>query len=645
MVEKKTHYKMYKAGKKWMIAGITLCGSILLANGGKLNADQVSSGMSSSVTTSQPVSSSTEQSSALPASTSSKYQGSITNYEAMGSSRMRNSVASNGSQMSSNLSSNVNSNTSSLTSSHVSSRVNQLKSNLDSNVNSISSQSSSNVSQHVSSSKTPMVSVQSSSASSSATSPVSSSSTVVSNKSNSSSNLSTGSSDRSTVNSSSSVESSSSVVNTSSNSATSSSKQVVSSNSSSLSSISSSLNSNESSVSVTSSSTNKSNGKVVESNDNPNTPQIDGQIGKLNLPSDQTINSLKPLQVSSSLKNLQTSATQVDPRDLSFGTRSNVAVPTKSWGVDVASPYQSADSSGYVHDGAHFVIVKLTQGTDYINPRAASQLSTAKNAGALALGYSYVTFGGNSSAAISQANYAIQEAERIGLPKGAYLAADYEQYASGSMSANTAAIEAFMRTVQNAGYRPLLYSGAAYMREYINHDQIVRDFGNCLWVASYPTMGPCYNADFDYFPSMNGIIIWQPTDDWRGLNVDGDINVLPLEGYTGGVPSSTPSTSNSSSNTNHSSDSNEPTWTDSRGVVWHKENGTFTVGSSPVNLRWGATTESTIITTLQPGQSVNYDAWCDSGGYIWVRQPRGNGQYGYVAVRNAYTNEPYGKFE
>ena len=30
------------------------------------------------------------------------------------------------------------------------------------------------------------------------------------------------------------------------------------------------------------------------------------------------------------------------------------------------------------------------------------------------------------------------------------------------------------------------------------------------------------------------------------------------------------------------------------------------------------------------GQSVNYDAWCDSGGYIWVRQPRGNGTYGYI---------------
>ena len=93
---------------------ITLCGSILLANGGKLNADQVSSVVSSSVTTSQPVKSSAEQSSALPPSASSKYRGSATNYEASGSSRMRNSVGLNGSQMSSNLSSNENSSTSSL---------------------------------------------------------------------------------------------------------------------------------------------------------------------------------------------------------------------------------------------------------------------------------------------------------------------------------------------------------------------------------------------------------------------------------------------------------------------------------------------------------------------------------------------------
>ena len=27
---------------------------------------------------------------------------------------------------------------------------------------------------------------------------------------------------------------------------------------------------------------------------------------------------------------------------------------------------------------------------------------------------------------------------------------------------------------------------------------------------------------------MNGVSIWQFTDNWRGLNVDGNINVLPL---------------------------------------------------------------------------------------------------------------------
>ncbi|MFR0771800.1 MAG: SH3 domain-containing protein [Limosilactobacillus pontis] len=39
----------------------------------------------------------------------------------------------------------------------------------------------------------------------------------------------------------------------------------------------------------------------------------------------------------------------------------------------------------------------------------------------------------------------------------------------------------------------------------------------------------------------------------------------------------------------------------------------------------GASVESTEIAVLPEGSVVKYDAFCHSGGYVWIRQPRGDG--------------------
>lgn len=84
-------------------------------------------------------------------------------------------------------------------------------------------------------------------------------------------------------------------------------------------------------------------------------------------------------------------------------------------------------------------------------------------------------------------------------------------------------------------------------------------------------------------------------------------------------------------------------WRDSLGDTWHSEHGTFTLNQW-VNLRWGARTSSSLIATLGPGSQIKYDAWSSHGGFTWIRQPR-HGGYAYMAVRNAYTHEPFGTFK
>ena len=84
-------------------------------------------------------------------------------------------------------------------------------------------------------------------------------------------------------------------------------------------------------------------------------------------------------------------------------------------------------------------------------------------------------------------------------------------------------------------------------------------------------------------------------------------------------------------------------WVDELGDTWYKEKGSFLLGM-PLHLRWGARTNSAIIAMLPAGVIVSYDAWSRHGGFVWLRQPRANHQYGYVACRNARTNQAFGTF-
>ena len=208
---------------------------------------------------------------------------------------------------------------------------------------------------------------------------------------------------------------------------------------------------------------------------------------------------------------------------------SNSNVPKRSYGVDLAS-YQSTSVS---YTGAKFAIVKLTQGTDYLNPKASAQIKSAKANGLLVGGYFYANHGNSVSRARSEAKYAVAKAKALGIPIGSYIADDFEQgngnNVNGSASANTNAILAAMQEIKSAGYQPLIYSGAYVLRNRMSISRIVKSFGTCLWVASYKISGRQDYADFNYFPSMDGVAIWQFTDNYRSLNVDGNIALIDLK--------------------------------------------------------------------------------------------------------------------
>ena len=208
---------------------------------------------------------------------------------------------------------------------------------------------------------------------------------------------------------------------------------------------------------------------------------------------------------------------------------SSSTVSKRSYGVDVAS-YQAITVN---YTGAKFAFVKLTESTNYVNPKAEAQIKSAKAHGLMVMGYFYANHSASVSKARAEAKYAVAKAKAYGIPAGSYLADDWEQGSgnsvNGGASANTDAVIAAMQVIKEAGYKPLIYSGAYNLRNHLSISRIVKSFGSCLWVASYKVSGRQDYADFGYFPSMDGVAIWQFTDNYRGLDVDGNITLINLK--------------------------------------------------------------------------------------------------------------------
>ena len=289
---------------------------------------------------------------------------------------------------------------------------------------------------------------------------------------------------------------------------------------------------------------------------------------------------------------------------------------------------------------------------------------------------------------------------KVQTPKGSIVALDVE---SGNQ--NTQAIQHACDRIRQAGYTPMVYGYKNYLQSHVDLSYLSNN--EQLWLAEYPDYSVRRYPNFGYFPSYNNVGIFQFTSTYISGGLDGDIDLTGItdNGYKNGnsqkPKSQTPAVQqgkqihqathnytvrpgdswwgiatkygldmntlaqmngttinatiypgqvirvgyakhvNPIMNNDHAGQSS---WTDALGDTWHKENGTFT-SNTWLHLRWGARTTSATVALLPSGSIIKYDAWSRHGGYVWLRQPRGNGQYGYIACRDANTNEPYGTFK
>ena len=284
-------------------------------------------------------------------------------------------------------------------------------------------------------------------------------------------------------------------------------------------------------------------------------------------------------------------------------------VKARSYGPDVAS-YQSENTAYY---GGKFALVKLTEGTNYTNPKAKNQIKSAIKAGMLTMGYFYAHHSNSASVAVVDAKSAIEQAKALGLPKGTYIADDFVAGSGNVVKGdNTNAVLAAMQTIKDAGYKPLIYSSAYIFRNNLNVKKLNSKFKNSIWVASYPYKNAVNSADFNYFPSMDGVAIWQFTDNWKGLNVDGNISLIELK-----------------------DDGKSTAKKNSKSSGWVKKSGTFVLGQA-LEIHEGPHIDSPAIARLKKGDVIKYDATLQGPLRLWLRQPRSNGKCGYIVAKDKY---------
>ncbi|MCT3188565.1 GH25 family lysozyme [Limosilactobacillus reuteri] len=119
---------------------------------------------------------------------------------------------------------------------------------------------------------------------------------------------------------------------------------------------------------------------------------------------------------------------------------------------------------------------------------------------------------------------------KIQAPYGSIVALDYEAGASGDIEANTDNILLGMRMIKQAGFTPMLYSYKPYLLAHVDVDRVTAEFPNSIWVAGYQN-GLSVQPDYNAFPSMNGVAIWQYSDYGGQQDLNVDLTGITWNGY------------------------------------------------------------------------------------------------------------------
>ncbi|EGO7769042.1 LysM peptidoglycan-binding domain-containing protein [Enterococcus faecalis] len=210
----------------------------------------------------------------------------------------------------------------------------------------------------------------------------------------------------------------------------------------------------------------------------------------------------------------------------------NVFAAKGDQGVDWAIYQGEQGRFGYAHD--KFAIAQIggyNASGIYEQYTYKSQVASAIAQGKRAHTYIWYDTWGNMDIAKITMDYFLP---RIQTPKNSIVALDFEHGASSDVNANTETILYGMRRIKQAGYTPMYYSYKPFTLQYVDYQRIIKEFPNSLWIAAYPSYEVTPEPLYAYFPSMDGVGIWQFTSTYIAGGLDGNVDLTGItdNGYT-----------------------------------------------------------------------------------------------------------------
>ncbi|WP_077611571.1 glycoside hydrolase family 25 protein [Clostridium sp. Marseille-P2415] len=176
---------------------------------------------------------------------------------------------------------------------------------------------------------------------------------------------------------------------------------------------------------------------------------------------------------------------------------------------------QNAESGGIdwnkvALDGVSFAMVRI----GYFNDRDPYYSINMTNAAASGIktGVFFYTQALDTQTAVEEARYVLRMVKdySISYPIAYDVESKYLLDNNLSKQQITDNINAFCKTVADAGYRPIVYANNKWLTNYIDMSQIPYD----VWYARYGTVNNCRNRT-----------MWQCTDQGRVDGIDGDVTI------------------------------------------------------------------------------------------------------------------------
>lgn len=235
---------------------------------------------------------------------------------------------------------------------------------------------------------------------------------------------------------------------------------------------------------------------------------------------------IKQEQALEESKNANSNSSNITQRSISAPSTlfsNDTSLPRKD-AVDVSS-YQSwmvqADFNALKSEGVRTIIVKLTEGTTYLNPYAKNQILMAKNAGLNVATYHFVS---DPTKIQYEAAFYTQQAKALGLSSNTVMIEDAE---SPSQYYNwTAVSQVFKDTMNKVGFNNIrYYTSQSWVSSGVMNASILG--ARNLWVAQYlygkPSHQDLKNTSYGAW-QFTSQMYFQGTANLRKHNLDTSID-------------------------------------------------------------------------------------------------------------------------